>query len=348
MKYVIFADPHLAGKDKEFIDLDGKKYPRKEFYVINNMYNALERFKVEYPDEEKNLIIAGDIFHHKNYAHASSEDLFSQFISHFEDWNKYIITGNHDVSDKTENPITLLSHMKHKKYQNLTILEPGETLILEDKILLLPWSKNFLDTLRDKIESNPEIEVLISHFGVNEAVLSSGLSHVDRITFKDLSVYFKMIILGHYHKPQLLENENSKLIYVGSVVQENWGESNEDKRYIIFDSDSCEYDSIPTIYPRYITRYTDNIDDVKTIVKEGLDEDQIRIQTMSEELYDYCNNNGVYCVLQLEKSLGAEDDDQIKTIDLTSNIFLEYLKYKKIDDGEHEYYLKKLDEIMIE
>ena len=67
MKYVIFADPHLSGKDREYVDLDGKKYPRKEFYVINNMYNALEQFKVENPEEEKNLIIAGDIFHHKNY-----------------------------------------------------------------------------------------------------------------------------------------------------------------------------------------------------------------------------------------------------------------------------------------
>ena len=346
MKYVIFADPHLSGKDREYVDLDGKKYPRKEFYVINNMYNALEQFKVENPEEEKNLIIAGDIFHHKNYAHASSEDLFSQFLFNFEDWNKFIIAGNHDVSDKTDNPITLLSHLKHKNYKNLTILEPGETLILENKILLLPWSKNFLEVLQEKLESYKNLEVLVGHFGINEAVLSSGLSHVDRITFKDLSLYFKMIILGHYHKPQLLENEHSKLIYVGSVIQENWGESNEEKRYIVFDSETYEFQSIPTIYPRYITEFTNEIDFVKNTMKEKLDEDQIRIQTHSEEIYDFCKDNGIECVVKLEKSVGKEDDEQIKTIDMTTNVYLEYLKYKNIEESEYDIYLEKLDEII--
>jgi DNA repair exonuclease SbcCD nuclease subunit len=343
VKYVVFADLHLSGKDSEYVDLDGKKYPRKEYFTMTNMWNALEDFKSRYPKEQKNLIIAGDVFHHKNYAHASSKDLLSQFLSFFNDWNIYILAGNHDVSDKTEKPITLFSDLKYNHNKNLVILEPGECEILENKILLLPWSKNFLDVLKDKIENN-KIEVLISHFGINEAVLNSGLSHIDRVAFKDLSEYFKTIILGHYHKPQILRNDRSKLIYVGSVVQENWGESGDEKRYIIYDSETDDYESIPTLYPKYILCETDDIEIINNKLKEKSDEDSLKVKTKDEKIYNFCQKNKINCCLINPNE--ESNNDEIKTIDLSKNIYVEYLKYKKIDESLHDVYLEKLTELI--
>jgi len=44
--------------------------------------------------------------------------------------------------------------------------------------------------------------ILISHFGLSEGMLNSGMSIISDIGLKDLRGKYELVLLGHYHKPQ--------------------------------------------------------------------------------------------------------------------------------------------------
>jgi len=110
-----------------------------------------------------------------------------------------------------------------------------ECIVIEN-IAFVPWKY----VTKEKIQEY-HTDYLISHFGVNEAVLNSGISIVSDVALKDLS-HFKTVLLGHYHKPQFLKN----LYYVGSPIHLDRGEKNEDKRFLVVDTDKHIIDSILT------------------------------------------------------------------------------------------------------
>ena len=98
MKYVIFADLHLTGKDDDFVSINKKNYPRREYYVIKNITETLEKLDKTFPSQDKNVIIPGDVYHYKSYSHASSQELFKNLLSSFPKWNFFIL-----IKDSSEN-----------------------------------------------------------------------------------------------------------------------------------------------------------------------------------------------------------------------------------------------------
>lgn len=82
--------------------------------------------------------------------------------------------------------------------------------------------------------------ILLGHFQVKGCSMNSGpaLSGVP----KDLLSKFGLVLLGHIHKPQSL---STRIHYVGSPFQQNFGEANENKRVGIVDTDSLEVVWVP-------------------------------------------------------------------------------------------------------
>jgi len=341
MKYLVFADFHFSGRDSQFID-DEYFYPAKTYIKTKIFEEALQNF----PKQDKKIcIISGDIFHEKDYVHASSLKLFCHVISTFTDWTFYLLVGNHDVSDKSKSPISLLSFLKELPGLNhVHILESGEYEIINQRILLLPWCKDIEETLSEIVENNPQVNVLISHLGVNEAQLSSGKCGVDKITFQSLSQQFKTIVLGHYHKPQELSNDKSQLVYIGSCIQENWGEAGEDKRYVIYDDETNDIKFIENKnYPKFMVHIAETVDEVKNVLKGHDSFNHLKIKTNTVEVKDYCTANDILCVLNRVKS---DAQELLRTIDSDGqNIYNEYLKLQDVNDQETEKYMEVLRKI---
>ena len=112
-------------------------------------------------------------------------------------------------------------------------------------------------------------EYLISHFGLNEGSLSSGISIVADIGLKDLKNY-KTVILGHYHKPQEIANSSTKVYYIGSPIQLDRGEKNEEKRFLVVDFSTGEIESIPTEgYKKFFQFKVDDDTDIETVMTEA-------------------------------------------------------------------------------
>ena len=94
---------------------------------------------------------------------------------------------------------------------------------------------------------NGEADYLFAHLGLNEGILNSGISLVSDIGLKDLKQY-KSVYLGHYHTPQKIGNTT----YVGNPTHLDWNDKNQEKRFIVFDSETSEEQSVPTTgYKKY-------------------------------------------------------------------------------------------------
>jgi len=126
--------------------------------------------------------------------------------------------------------------------------------------LYVPFSNNFLQ----EIKNSQSADILLSHIGLNEAVLQSGLSKVDKISISDIAK-FKLALLGHYHRPQNFSNENTSVWYAGSLISKDWNDKNETKRFLVYDTETLEIESvniecgIPRFIEYIITDITDKV-----------------------------------------------------------------------------------------
>jgi DNA repair exonuclease SbcCD nuclease subunit len=89
--------------------------------------------------------------------------------------------------------------------------------------------------------------VVIGHFQLTGCVMNSGIS-LEGVP-NELLKHVKLALLGHVHKGQAVLPH---VHYIGSPFQQNFGESNEDKRVAIVDTATLEYQWVPiTNFPEY-------------------------------------------------------------------------------------------------
>lgn len=250
MKFLALADIHLKNWNDKVITEDGIPLKLKECLdVIDNGCKLCFEKNVE------NVIIAGDLNDTKGILNVVSFTLFKELMEKHHKLNFHIIPGNHDATMRESN-----------KYAVDIVRGPSNVFVyteptVVDDITFMPWSN---DDLFDNIAESSPNNVLISHFGLNEAHLSSGISLRSRFKTSQLR-HFGLCILGHYHCPQNVEN----VYYVGSPIPYRRDEVNDKKRYLFVDSETLEVESIETTgYRRFIQIVINEEADISEIKKE--------------------------------------------------------------------------------
>jgi len=213
MKFIFTADLHFSTYNSDQIIKESGFPERLDSLIktLNNMINYGREHNI------KNIVVGGDILHNKN-----------------------LLDGNHDMSSKTIDSVSGLKSLDSE--QNVHTIHEIEKI---ENIMFVPWKYASKEVLK-----NEKSDYLISHFGLNEGTLSSGISIVSDISIKDLS-NFKFVLLGHYHRGQNITNDNTTLYYVGSPIQLDWSEKNEEKRFLVVDT------NLNTIH-KYNTKYPNN------------------------------------------------------------------------------------------
>jgi len=237
MKFTFIADIHLSHYGQDKIE-DTTNLPQR-LHSLQEVLHEIAKYTVD--KNINKMIIGGDILHGKSVIHAIAQDIMLDF---FEEWSKtidfFIIDGNHDLSGKGSNVVSALKSLRN--IDNLRWIPFNETMSIDnDRVLLIPYGPN----MTEKILNN-QSKILISHFGLNEGVLNSGISIVSDISIKNLIGKYELVLLGHYHKPQEIIRDDIKLYYVGSPIQLDWGEKNDEKRFLVVDTETLEVKSIPT------------------------------------------------------------------------------------------------------
>lgn len=340
MKFAFIADIHLSkyaqDKREETSNLPERLHSIKsalyevaDYCVANNIYV---------------MIIGGDILHGKSVIYAIAQDIMLQF---FEDYNHaikfYVIDGNHDLSGKGEDVVSALRPLSNVHGVEWISHAVEKREYDSAGILFAPYSHNVAEVVKT---SNSKI--LVSHFGLSEGMLNSGMSIIQDISLKDLVGKYELVLLGHYHRPQHIDRTDIQLYYVGSLIQLDWGEKGEEKRFLVVDTDTMQVDSIP------ITQYRKHIEieiTPETKAAAILEAQQARdagdhVKIVMKENVDMSDYKGEFNVVdKTEKDI---TDRGISSSMSMSDIHQRYMEIKEIPEDQREAYLNMGMEIINE
>lgn len=240
MKFVFTADIHLSKYGQDVIDKETGLPER--LTSINKVLHQMADYCLQ--NEIQFFVIGGDVYHTKSIIHSMAQSILFDFIKNYPQIQFIILDGNHDLSDRGESPISALKPLR--ECENVLWVEHKKPVKIEN-VYFAPYSKQLGEYIK---EGNADI--LISHFGLNEGKLNSGISIVSEFGMKDLQKY-KLVLLGHYHKPQEITMGSTTAYYVGSPIQLDWGEKGDEKRFLVVDSQTLVVESVPTVgYKKHI------------------------------------------------------------------------------------------------
>jgi len=328
MKAVITADLHFSMYSQDPI-IDG--LTARLYYLNNVVRNSILQYAID--NNIQNCIVAGDIFHNKSIIHSKAMAVFIDIINDFNNIHFYLIDGNHDHSKMSGDDVTSLKPLE--KYPNVTVIHDPMVI---DNIYFVPWNNKIIDNIKNP-PSN-DIKYLISHIGLNEGKLNSGISIISDIKMADLVNKYKYVFFGHYHKPQYIESNGVEFHYIGSPIQLDAGERGDEKRFLSVDFENDKIESIVTTgYKKYFKfKLTENnledIDKIKELKNKGHD--------VIVEITDTSIN-----LEQIPEDIRVIDKSDIDitnrgiNLDMSENDRLqEYLKIKNIPSEEHDMYMK--------
>lgn len=227
---------------------------------LQKFIDYCSEFVSQHKPEEVRIVIAGDLFDQKITVSNESKILVSWFLRRLNEITKtYVICGNHDYLMNNSSrvcsltPIFAMSNFDNCKYLDMELGYASG--IYEDENISFCLFSTFEDFNRPEIEiykkENPNQKLV----GLIHADVNGAKTDVGRTTDKGLNPnHFKgldFVIAGHIHKRQEIKKNGVKIVYCGSLIQQNMGENVyghggviwnvEDKTYTPFDIDKGEY-----------------------------------------------------------------------------------------------------------
>lgn len=321
MKFAYTADIHLSryGQDK----LEDESNLPERLHSIKSVLYEIADYCIA--NNIRVIVIGGDLLHGKSVIYAIAQEIMLEYFKKYNDLIVfYVIDGNHDLSGKGETVVSALRPLED--IWNLHWIRFDQIKHLEkDDILFVPYSYNLPSIIKQN-----KARVLISHFGLSEGILNSGMSIVSDISVKDLRGRYELVLLGHYHKPQEIIEPGFSLYYVGSPIQLDWGEKNDEKRFLVVDSDTLDVQSIPIQnYKKHIEieLTPESFDQAISIAREAKESgDHVKI--IMKEVVDLTSLKGEFNVID-------KTEQDITDRGITSSMSLEdklrkYLEIREI------------------
>jgi DNA repair exonuclease SbcCD nuclease subunit len=335
MKFAYTADWHLSGytQDKIVNGLPERLYEKK--VVQENIANYCRL------NEIKTIVIGGDLLHNKSIIYSLAQSILLDFFREYKDLDFIVIDGNHDLSGKGSDVVSALKSLDNEP--NVRRISKATRITDESglDILIVPYSDDMINIIK-----NSSAKYLISHFGLNEGTLNSGVSIISDIGLKDLIGKYQTVLLGHYHKPQEIIKNGIELYYSGSITQNDWGEKEEEKRFLIVDTETGLVQSIPTTgYRKYFDLQitSENKEEVIKKARE-LKEEGHNVKITRKEEVDIDDINKEFMVIdKVEKDITNRG--------LTSSMSIadkinRYTEINKIPEAKREMYFKEAMDII--
>lgn len=342
MKIVAVSDLHLNryGNDR----LHPKtRLPERLDSLIRCMLEVITYCKKNSIDT---ILINGDSFHGKSVISNLAQNLFEDLIlKRNPDIRFILVDGNHDLSSEREGSLSCLRVFRSHPNVQLVINKYIDTI--GDDIVIIPYSPDLVETIKG-LPKFKKFKWLFSHFGLNEGQLNSGISIISDLALKDLVGKFEYVILGHYHKPQSIITKDIKLYYIGSLIQLDWGERGDIKRFLVVDTDTGEITSVPTTkYKKYIQLSIENEEDKLSVIQEArefLDQGHHIIINKVEKEIDTSDIESEFLVVDKTEK---EITDRGITLEMSDkDKFRKYFEIKEIPEKEIPEYLAVVSEII--
>lgn len=187
-----------------------------------------------YHSDEVRIVICGDIVHQKNTISNELITFTSMFIRQLEEIAKVIVIGgNHDlVVNNTHRTDTLTAIFETASFSNTHFLdlelgyESG--YVVDDNIIWALYSiysdfqKPNIDDAKEQYPNNTIIGLY--HGMIVGAMLDNG-DVADSGNSGDIFNGCNIVMAGDIHKRQILNRGGVKIVYPGSLIQQNFGET---------------------------------------------------------------------------------------------------------------------------
>jgi len=328
MKTLLTADWHFSSYSSDKID-DKTGLPERLSSLFLTIMNMIRYAK---ENDIKTISILGDTFHNKSIIYSTAQSLLLDIIRNNKEIKWIFLTGNHDLSSMTGDGVSSTKCLDNES----NVITIHKTTKIEN-MLFVPWNpKTMISDIK-----NGNADYLFAHLGLNEGVLNSGISLVSDIGLKDLKQY-KSVFFGHYHSPQEIGNVK----YIGNPTHLDWNDKNQDKRFIVFNSDSGEEISVPTTGYKKYCEYNlneENKTEILKVIKELKSSGHYVKLNKIDDLDTSDIENDFDVIDKREKDITNRGINSSMSISDKLNRFLEI---KEIPTEKREYYRNVALDIM--
>lgn len=262
-KIIACSDVHIRAKDRL----------AETHEILTGFFKQIESEMEGYEKDEIRIVVAGDLF--DNFVKVTNEGnmVLGWFLRHLNGLAKTIvIAGNHDYfKGNLEKLDTLTPLFSIGNYENVIYLDKelnyASGTYEDDNVVWCLYS-TFSGFERPEItaskKKNPDHKHIgLFHGEVNGAkndfghVFDTGL---EKSAFKGLD----FVIAGHIHKRQELKYGNTKIVYCGSIIQQNFGENIQNHGYVVWNlkDNTYTYKDVNSMGYGYYIFSIDNIEDI--------------------------------------------------------------------------------------
>lgn len=201
---------------------------------LNELCENIQNKASEYEYEEIRILLLGDLVHNKN--NISNELMYaaSSFIKKLNKIGKVIcITGNHDIVLNNMNRLdTINTIFSLSNFENATLLDRdlnfNSGLFIDENVVWCLYSiyDNYATPHPevDKVHHSDKIYIGLFHGNIVGSALSNGFTSEKGIS-REIFNGCDIVLCGDIHKRQIIKYNGIDIIYSGSVIQQNFGES---------------------------------------------------------------------------------------------------------------------------
>ena len=323
MKFMFSADWHLSIYSSDKLHPESK-LPERLHHIKNSIIYMCEYAVRNFITK---FVVGGDVMHTKSIIHADAQSILLDIVREYSMIDFIIIDGNHDVSSRSGTGISALKSLDNEP--NVTMIHTTKKI---DNILYVPFYKDQITDI--SLGNRSGVDILVSHFGLNEGMLNSGISIKSEVGVNDLQQY-KLVLLGHYHQPQQIKH----VYYVGSPCQLNWGEKGDEKRFLIVDSDNLDVQSVLIEgYKKHIELEISSTESKIQIIEQAnqLISEGHAVKIIVKESIDLDGLQSFNTIDQTEKDIMNRGIDSTMTLD---EKMIEFLEISEIPKDKWELYM---------
>lgn len=173
---------------------------------------------------EVTIVNGGDTFNTRGVIKTSCFDVLQK---HYREWaaegfKQIILVGNHDQEDREGEIHPMRVFGEFAEVVDKPLYFPGLNLMA---FPYLPVEK-----IKEAISEAPKGAYAVAHWGVRGAMRNAGNVDTDGVPVEWLTK-FRRVFCGHYH----YRNSFANVQYIGSPMQQNFGEMGQEKGILLFD-----------------------------------------------------------------------------------------------------------------
>jgi len=181
------------------------------------------------------IVNGGDTFNTRGLIKTSC---FDTLYKHYHSWannglEQMILVGNHDQEDKEG----LIHPMKvFQQFDGWAVIDKP---MVYSGVAYFPYMNKSLIQSEIKKAIKLGAKIAVVHWGIQGAMMNEGHADSEGVPSSWLSGFDK-VFSGHYHYRNSFDN----IQYIGSPMQQNFGEINQQKGVLVYDSENNKIDFI--------------------------------------------------------------------------------------------------------